>query len=187
MEVSTYHLAQANISTLRFPLDNPLMAGFIAELQTINTLADNSPGFIWRLQDKNAGNATTIRPYNNECIIINLSVWESIEALSNYVYRSQHAVVMKSRHQWFEKSLQPTLVLWWIPQGHIPNVFEAKERLEYLVSNGVTPHAFSFKQQFPQPDTTICLWVSLRHASSVTGSTSLICWGGVTSPAATRD
>jgi len=152
MPLKQYHLAQFNVATMRAPLDAPLMADFVAQLQTINALADASPGFVWRLQSESTTDATSIRAYENERILLNLSVWESMAALKNYVYRSQHAVVMRSRRRWFEKSDQQNLVLWWIPAGHIPTVAEAKERLEYLRSRGYSPYAFSFNQPFPSPE-----------------------------------
>lgn len=141
------HLAQVNIAWMRAPLTDPQMAGFVAQLQTINTLADQSPGFIWRLQTEE-GNATDVRAYDNERILFNLSVWTSFEALFDYVYRSQHGVAMRDRRQWFETSDQPTMALWWIPAGHIPTVLEARERLDYLCQHGSTAHAFSFKHPF---------------------------------------
>lgn len=151
MKPQQYHLAQANIVYMHAPLSDPLMAGFVDQLQTINELADNSLGFVWRLQDEATGNNTGVHAYPDEHILFNLSVWESVEALSNYVYRSQHAVVMRDGRQWFKKSDSPTLVLWWIQSGQLPAVNEAKERLEYLRQHGVTPYAFSFKKRFPAP------------------------------------
>lgn len=152
MKLQQYYLAQANIATMRVPLDEPLMADFVAQLQAINALADTSPGFVWRLQSDNTGNATSIRAYEDERILFNLSVWESIEALSDYVYRSQHGTVMRNRRRWFEQSDRPNLVLWWVFVGHIPTVEEAKERLEHLQKHGSSPYAFSFGKPFPSPN-----------------------------------
>lgn len=151
MKPQQYHLAQANIAYMRASLSAPLMAGFVEQLQTINELADNSPGFVWRLQDEATGDSTGVRVYSDEQILFNLSLWESVEALSNYVYCSQHAVVMRDRRRWFKKSDLSTLVLWWIQKGRLPSVNEAKERLEYLRHHGETPYAFSFKKPFPAP------------------------------------
>jgi hypothetical protein len=151
MKPQQYHLAQANIVYMRAPLSDPLMAGFVDQLQTINELADNSSGFVWRLQDEATGNSTAVRAYPDEHILFNFSVWESVEALSNYAYRSQHAIVMRDGRRWFKKSDSPTLVLWWIQSGQLPTVNEAKERLEYLRQHGATPYAFSFKKTFPAP------------------------------------
>jgi len=129
------------------------MEGFVAKLDEINALADNSPGFIWRLQTAE-GNATELRPYDDDLILVNLSVWASLEDLSSYVYamESEHRDVMKQRRSWFQKFDGPYMALWWVPEGHIPTVKEAKERLEHLRTHGVTSYAFTFKQPFPAPD-----------------------------------
>lgn len=145
-----YHLAQVNIARMRAPLNDPLMVDFVAQLQTINAIADASSGFVWRLESE-GGDATSIRAFEDERILVNLSVWESIEALSNYVYRSQHGAAMHARRRWFEKSSQPTLALWWVVAGHIPTLEEAKERLDHLRQQGSTTYAFSFAKPFPCP------------------------------------
>lgn len=142
-----YHLAQLNIATLRAPLTDPLLADFVARLDEINALAEDTPGFVWRL--KGEGNdATSLRPFDDERIIVNMSVWESIEALHRYAYYSAHAEVYRRRRDWFEQMSQPTLVMWWIAAGHIPDLDEARQRLEHLQAHGPTPYAFTFKQQF---------------------------------------
>jgi hypothetical protein len=148
-----YHLAQVNIARMIAPLSDPLMAGFVAKLDEVNALADNSPGFVWRLQTSE-GDATALRPYDDNSILFNMSVWASLEDLSHYVYamESEHRHVMKQRRRWFQRFDGPFMALWWVPEGHIPTVEEAKERLEYLRTHGETPYAFSFKQPFPAPD-----------------------------------
>ena len=146
----THELAQLNIGIFRAPIDSPEMAEFVANLDRINALAEQSPGFVWRLQTEE-GNATALRPYEDDRMIVNMSVWESIDALAAFVYRSGHVDVMRRRREWFE-SMKPYMVLWWIPAGAIPTVDEAKERLEHLRVNGPTPHAFTFKARFPSPD-----------------------------------
>ncbi len=147
------HLAQINIGRMVAPLSDPQMAGFVEKLDEVNALADNSKGFIWRLQSSD-GNATDIQAYDDEMILVNMSVWASLEDLSQYVYamESEHRHVMKQRRRWFERFDGPFMVLWWIPEGHIPTVEEAKERLEYLRTHGETEYAFSFKKPFPAPD-----------------------------------
>lgn len=145
-----YHLAQVNIGRIIAPLDDPLLAGFVARLDEINALADRSPGFVWRLQTE-AGNATDLRPYEDERILVNMSVWESFEHLKDYVYRSAHAQVMRQRRQWFEKFEGLYLALWWVKAGHLPTVPEAKQRLEYLAEHGESAYAFTFSQPFPPP------------------------------------
>ncbi|BAZ17804.1 hypothetical protein NIES4071_96840 [Calothrix sp. NIES-4071] len=151
IEQKNYHLAQVNISRMLAPLTDPIMAEFVANLEAINSEADTSPGFVWRLQNEN-GNATDIRLSDDELILVNLSVWESLEALSKYVYRSQHGEIMRKRRSWFEHSNQPLFALWWIEAGQIPTVEEAKQRLEYLRKHGSTSYAFSFAKPFPRPD-----------------------------------
>ena len=146
-----HHLAQFNIARLLAPLDSAQLSGFVARLADINALADGTPGFVWRLQTP-AGDATELRPYDDERIIVSLSVWESIEALHAFVYRSDHAAVMRQRRAWFEQMTDPFVVLWWIPMGHTPTVEEAKARLEHLREHGDTPVAFTFKRPFQAPD-----------------------------------
>ncbi|MBK9926989.1 MAG: DUF3291 domain-containing protein [Anaerolineales bacterium] len=146
-----YHIAQINIGRILAPIDDPLMAEFVAQLPAINALADASPGFVWRLQTE-AGDATNVKVYDDDRIIVNLSVWESIESLREYAYRSQHTGVMKYRTKWFEKFDGPYMALWWVPAGHIPTLEEGKERLDHLRKNGNSPHAFLFKNVFPAPE-----------------------------------
>jgi hypothetical protein len=150
MTNSTYHLAQLNIGILRGPLDSPIVAGFVAALDPINALADKSPGFVWRLQTED-GNATSVRPFEDESILVNMSVWESREALADFVYRSAHTPVMRRRREWFHQMAEAYLVLWWVPAGHIPSTAEARERLEHLRVHGPTPYAFTVREPFPPP------------------------------------
>jgi len=147
MSENGFHLAQINIARLLAPLDDPLMDGFVSRLDEINKLADESPGFNWRLQTEE-GNATYLRPYDDESIIVNMSVWESIEHLKEFVYRTQHASVMRERAEWFSKFEGAFIALWYVPVGHIPTVNEAKERLDYLRTHGESPYAFSFKRTY---------------------------------------
>jgi heme-degrading monooxygenase HmoA len=146
-----YHLAQLNVARMLAPLTDPLMAGFVERLDEINALADSRPGFIWRLQTEE-GDATSIRPFEDDLILVNLSVWASLQDLSNFVYASEHRQVMKQRRQWFNRFDGPYMVLWWIPQDHIPTVEEARERLTHLRTHGETSQAFTFKKPFPAPD-----------------------------------
>jgi Domain of unknown function (DUF3291) len=139
------HLAQCNIGRARGPMDDPVMAGFVARLADINALADRSPGFVWRLQEEN-GNATSIQAFEDNLILLNMSVWESPEHLRAFVYQSEHAQVLRQRKSWFERFASVYFVMWWIPVGHIPTVQEARERLAHLQEHGESPHAFSFAQ-----------------------------------------
>jgi heme-degrading monooxygenase HmoA len=148
--MAAHHLAQVNVATLRFPLDGPELAGFVAQLEPINALADGTPGFVWRLQTED-GDATSIRPFDDERVMVNLSVWESLAALRGFVYASRHLAVMRHRREWFQKMADPILALWWVPAGTVPTVAEARERLELLAGQGPTAAAFTFRAPFPEP------------------------------------
>jgi hypothetical protein len=158
--MTQYHLAQVNIGRLLGPIDSELLADFVAQLEPINKIADGSPGFVWRLQTED-GNATSIRPYQDDMLAINMSVWESLEALGDYVFRGPHVEVMRQRRKWFEKMAEAYMALWWVPAGHIPSTDEAIRKLEVLRRNGPTPEAFTFHQSFSPPD-------ALEQPSSVT-------------------
>jgi hypothetical protein len=147
--VSAYHLAQVNIALPKAPLDAPLLADFVAALAPINALADASPGFVWRLQT-DEGDATGVHGFGDDRLIVNLSVWESLEALHAFVYRSDHVGVLRRRREWFEH-LRLHACLWWVPAGHVPGVAEAEERLALLRAHGPTPASFAFKSPFPPP------------------------------------
>jgi hypothetical protein len=141
-----FHIAEINVARALAPLDKPLMADFVASLDPINALADGSPGFVWRLATED-GDATSIRAYDDDLMIINMSVWQSIDDLADFVYRSDHTAVMRRRREWFER-MRVYLVLWWVPEGHIPTVAEAQERLVHLEEHGPSPRAFTFKRRF---------------------------------------
>ena len=141
------HLAQLNIAKLLHPIDHPEISGFVNNLEQINQLAENSPGFVWRLQS-DAGNATDIDAFGNPLIIINMSVWKSLEDLKNFVFDSHHMNIMQKRRHWFEKSKSPHIVLWYIPKDHIPTIEEAKKKLEYLTIHGESKDAFSFRKTY---------------------------------------
>lgn len=144
-----HHLAQVNIALPREPIDSPLLADFVAALDPINRIAEQSPGFVWRLKTEE-GDATGVGWPADDRILVNMSVWESLEALGDYVYRSGHVEIMRQRRKWFE-AMELYMALWWIPRGHLPTVGEADERLRHLVEHGPTPLAFSFRQSFPPP------------------------------------
>lgn len=147
-------LAEINVGRLRAPIDDPMIAEFADALDEINGLADASPGFVWRFQTGD-GNATSVRPYEDETVIINISVWESIESLADYVYRSDHTAFLRRRAEWFERMAELGVALWWIPAGHRPTVDEAVARLERLRAEGPTPHAFSFRHRFGPDDAAV--------------------------------
>ena len=146
----SYHIAQINVGRVKAPLDDGRMAGFVNRLDELNALADTSPGFVWRLQTS-AGNATYFRPYDDDRILMNMSVWQTIEALRDYVYRTVHAELLRQRHEWFETFAGTYTALWWVPAGHVPGIDEAKKRLAHLDQHGPSQFAFGFKSVF-RPD-----------------------------------
>lgn len=148
-----YQLAQLNIATLLEPLESPRLVDFVANLDRINELAEQSPGFVWRLKDDD-GDATAIRPFGDN-IVVNMSVWEDIESLHAYAFRSAHVEVLRRRKEWFENMAEAYAVLWWVPRDHRPTTQEAAERLESLRTQGSTADAFTFRKSFPAPDTQV--------------------------------
>jgi hypothetical protein len=148
--MSLYHLAQANVALLRAPLDDPLMADFVALLDPVNHLADASPGFVWRLQTE-AGNALDVRAFEDARILLNMSVWTSVEALRAFAYQSQHLEVFRQRSKWFDRFERANLALWWVPAGHIPTALDGRMRLTTLWEHGATAEAFTFQRLFPSP------------------------------------
>ena len=146
----THQLAQMNVGRLRAPLDSPTLAGFVAGLEPLNALADDAPGFVWRLQTED-GDATSIRPWDDDMMLVNMSTWVSPQALADYVYRTVHREYLRRRNEWFEHLGTPITVLWWVPAGHRPTPAEGKERLDLLTRRGPTPEAFTFRTAFPAP------------------------------------
>ena len=146
-------LAQVNIARMLGPIDSEVMAGFVARLDDINALADGWPGFVWRLQGE-GNNATDLRPFDDDRLIVNLSLWEGLQTLKDYVYKSDHVNVFRRRKEWFEAMKEMHMALWWVPVGHIPTVQEAKERLEHLRTHGPTPQAFTFAKPFEALEAT---------------------------------
>lgn len=144
------HVAELNVGRTVAPIDDPALADFVDNLERINALGDASPGFVWRLQDE-FGAATTIRAYDDPLMIVNLTVWESIDALRAFTYRTGHVEYVRRRREWFEPLEGPSLVLWWVPVGHRPTVQEARARLDRLAAEGPSPAAFTLKTTFP-PD-----------------------------------
>jgi hypothetical protein len=151
MCVSTWHIAEINIARLRAPLTDPLLADFVAQLDEVNRIADESDGFVWRLKDDNGSASSYVRFSDDERVIVNMSVWRSIEALHQYVYLSHHLSVFKDRARWFERLPTASLAMWWIEAGQVPSLNEGRSRLAMLDHRGPTDQAFTFKHAFPPP------------------------------------
>ena len=145
-----WHLAQLNVGRMVAPVTAPEVAEFMAALDPVNALADAAPGFVWRLQTED-GNATSVHAFDDPLLLLNMSVWESIETLRSFTYTTAHTAVLRRRREWFERLGEAHLVLWWVPAGHIPSVHEAIDRLERLRRDGPTPAAFTFRVPF-EPD-----------------------------------
>ena len=146
-----WHIAQLNVARAVAPFDHPTLAGFVSRLDEVNRLGDESPGFVWRLQGE-GGTSTELRFTDDPLFIVNLTVWESIDDLYSFTYRSEHKTVFKRRFDWFERRSTPSVCLWWQRVGTLPTVEDALARLARLTADGPTPEAFTFKHQFAPPE-----------------------------------
>ncbi|MGB1250063.1 MAG: DUF3291 domain-containing protein [Candidatus Promineifilaceae bacterium] len=145
-----FHLAQINIARLLKPIDDPQIADFVNGLDEINALAERSPGFVWRLVSEDGNDATEYRPYDDDRLIVNVSVWEDVDSLRAYTYRSGHVDFFIRRKAWFEPIKQAHVALWWVPAGQNTTLEEAVARLEHLRLHGSSPTAFSIaKPELP--------------------------------------
>ncbi|TVT49664.1 DUF3291 domain-containing protein [Amycolatopsis rhizosphaerae] len=147
-----FELAQVNIARLLAPLTDPQLAGFVAALDPVNALADAAPGFVWRMQTED-GNATSVRAFewdagDSSGVIVNMSVWRSVEDLAEFVYSDEHREVLRRRREWFERMREAVTALWWVPAGHRPDTAEAEDRIRHLRAHGPTPYAFTLRQTF---------------------------------------
>lgn len=148
--MSKYHLAQVNIAKRLAPMDNAIMQDFVNNLDRINAIADSSEGFIWRLKDEDKDEAVAI--FKDDALIINMSVWENIETLFNYTYKSNHVEIFRRKKEWFSKIEIMHMAFWYVPVGYEPTFLDAKNRLDYLNTKGETPYAFTFKNKFTVKD-----------------------------------
>ncbi len=135
------HLAELNVGRLVAPVGDPRVAPFVNALEAVNAIAERSPGFVWRLKD-DGGDATNFRFPSDDQTLVNMSVWESADALRHYVFNTVHRKFYERRAEWFEVMAQHHMVLWRVPAGHIPTLEEAAERLNHLQAHG--PSAFAF-------------------------------------------
>lgn len=145
-----YQLAQLNIADSKAELTSDVMSGFASRLDEINMLSENSPGFVWRYQDEE-GEQAPLEIFNNPLILVNMTVWEDIESLKHFVYKTVHKELIKGRKSWFHKIPETHQVIWWVPAGHIPSLKESKEKLDLIRSKGPTENAFNFVKSFEAP------------------------------------
>jgi hypothetical protein len=146
-----FQIAEINIARMKgVDINDPIMKEFVDNLDKVNSIAESSKGFVWRLKDE-SNNATNINPYNDEQVIINISVWQSIESLEDFMYKTFHSEFLKRRKQWFQNFGKVSTAMWWINKGDLPNVNEAVEKLAYLQKNGPSEIVFDFKKKYPPP------------------------------------
>ncbi|WP_348825184.1 DUF3291 domain-containing protein [Flavobacterium aestuarii] len=149
--MTEYQLAEINIARMKgVNIDDPIMKEFVDNLGKVNEIAENSEGFVWRLKDED-NNAVNFNPYNDEQIIVNYSIWENIETLEHYMYKTFHSEFLKRRKEWFQTFGQVSTAMWWIKKGEIPDITEAMEKLDYLQKNGASEMVFNFRKKFPKP------------------------------------
>jgi hypothetical protein len=146
--MSAYHLAQVNVARAKAEMNTETMRGFMDQIDAMNALADTADGFIWRMVG-DGGDYTSIRPFDDPLVIMNISLWRDVDSLKNYVYKTTHMDIVRARHAWFDKMSDIQQALWWIPAGQRPTALEAREKLELLRRLGATPEAFTFAQTFP--------------------------------------
>ncbi|MEZ9386751.1 DUF3291 domain-containing protein [Vibrio lentus] len=142
-------LAQLNIALAKYPLDAPEIKDFVDNLDLVNGIAESSEGFVWRLKDE-SGDATNIKAFDDPNMIVNMSVWDSVDSLKNFMFRTHHRDFMRRKNEWFHRLAEDTYVLWWVEDDHIPSLDEAIERLDHLREVGDTPYAFTFKTNFTE-------------------------------------
>ncbi|MEP7113638.1 MAG: GNAT family N-acetyltransferase [Ilumatobacteraceae bacterium] len=141
------HLAQVNIATLRYPIDDPRIADFVDALPLVNGTGEQSPGYVWRLQS-DGGDATDIQVFDDPLVIVNLTVWESLEALKAFAYRGIHRDFFRRRAEWFAEGSTRT-ALWWLPAGSLPTTDDAKRRIDFMEVFDSSPYGFAMGQSHP--------------------------------------
>ncbi|RJK97489.1 DUF3291 domain-containing protein [Vallicoccus soli] len=149
------HLAQVNVSRLLAPLPSPGSAGFVTASGPVEAEGAAAPGFVWRTHvTVPAGRRT--HPFSWDLgdsagLVVNLSVWESLEALDRFVHDGLHREALRRRREWFARHPEPTSALWWVPVGRRPRMPDAAERLRHLREHGPTAYAFTARHPWPAP------------------------------------
>jgi hypothetical protein len=146
-----YQLAEINIGRIKgVNINDPIMKEFVDNLDSVNQLAESSEGFVWRLKD-DSNNATNLNPFDDEQVIINISVWESVEALEKFTFKTFHTDFLKRRKEWFQQLGKAYFAMWWIPKGQYPTMEEAIAKLDFLQQNGASEQVFTFREKFDKP------------------------------------
>ena len=146
-----FHLAQVNIAFAKYDYEDPAFAGFVDNLDRIYALAEATPGFVWRHVSVD-GDPEAKKIYASDDIIFNMSVWESYQAMHDFVFKTDHVDILRQRAKWFIPQRGPIMALWWHEAGTIPSIVESKHRLDLLAQRGPTQDAFNFRQFFEAPD-----------------------------------
>ncbi len=143
-------LAQLNIAEGVISMDDPKMLPFTGRIDAINAMADRADGFIWRLtdEDEDVDGALSLRLPGDDQTLVNMSVWRDMESLFGFVYKTAHAKVMVANRENFIDMPKQHMVLWWVEDGHIPTLTEAKAKLDAIRANGPSPQGFDFNTPF---------------------------------------
>jgi hypothetical protein len=149
--MTSYELAQVNIGRLRAPLDSPQLKDFTDNLEPVNAVADAADGFVWRLKTE-AGDATDLRIFGEEWLMVNMSVWRDNNALTAFMYQGMHRELLARRYEFFERMHEVMTTMWWVPAGHRPTIAEAEQRLLHVREHGPTQYAFTLRKPFPAPE-----------------------------------
>lgn len=149
----TNHVAQLNVARLLNPLDHERTAAFVAALGPINELAESSEGFVWRLTDDEGASSSyvSVEGIDDPLMIVNYSIWEDVDSLRQFVYRTVHTDYMRRRREWFERPIEAYSVCWWIPAGSVPSVADAYARLHHLRAHGPSETGWSLNRPLPPP------------------------------------
>jgi len=150
------YIAELNIARMRYPLDDPRMDEFRRALDTVNLLADRSPGFVWRYTDE-SGNATDTHISDDPLWLVNMSVWKTAETLEAYVWQTLHKRVYNNKGRWLEPPKAPHFVMWPVALGVTPSLDEGLSRLEHIRTHGPSDHAFGW-ESLPH----LKLWMAQR-------------------------
>lgn len=153
-----YHLAQVNVARFKAALNDPIMKEFVDFLEPVNKFAEDSPGFVWRLQDDQGRSASYIEtPFKDEMMAVNISVWEDVDAFKGFVYGSVHSYFLRNKKKWFDMKGNSQFVLWWLPKGELPTLEMAKDKLEFHEKHGDSPSAFTMKSFYDQEGNLLTL------------------------------
>jgi len=143
-----YHLVELNIARARYESDDPRLKDFVDLIGPVNEMAERMPGYVWRLTDDGGVGTMDITAFDDPRLLVNLSVWEDVDSLLTFINKTVHARVMNRRKEWFDAMESHHMVLWWVKAGHIPDLAEARAKLDWLDAQGPGPEAFTFGQLF---------------------------------------